>query len=136
MAFRVFQYVAVIPAGTLPTAPATTHITLDNWVIESIDLEVLPGPSGLMGFYVANNSVQWIPQSPGTWLVWDDVQMNWPMSDQPDGSGWAIVGYNTGTYDHSVTARFHVNQPAQPTVPPPTFTIITSDLPARPVVTL
>lgn len=112
MALRVFQFAATIPANTPPGAPATVPLQIDNWALEAIDLEVPAGPAGLMGFAIFNNGVQWIPASPGQWLVWDDVQQSWPLSAQPDASGWAVVGYNTGTYDHTVTVRMHVNPPA------------------------
>lgn len=138
MALRVFQFPCVIPAATIKAAPVTVPIVLDNWELERIDLEVPAGPSGLMGFHVSNNGVQWIPATDGTWLVWDDVQQSWYMRDQPNASGWSVVGYNTGFFDHTVTVRFHVNLPATPTPPAPSvaITFVSSDTPARPVVTL
>lgn len=138
MALRVFQFVATIPAGTTKAAPVTIPLTLDNWDIELLDLEVPAGPAGLMGFYVANNGVQWIPQSPGQFLVWDDVQQSWPFYDQPNASGWQIVGYNLGFFPHAVTVRFHVNPPAVDATPPapPVVTFVTSNVAELPVVTL
>lgn len=138
MAYRVLQFVATIPANTPTSALHTVDLDLDNWVLEQLDLEVPPGPAGLMGFYVANNGVQWIPASAGTFLIWDDVQQSWPFSDQPDASGWSIVGYNTGTYDHSITVRFHVNPPAQPAAAggPPVVTFVTTAAPTPAPVTL
>ena len=138
MAQYVLQFSATIPAGTFETAPATVDLPMDNWDIEQIDLEVPPGPAGLMGFYVANNGVQWIPATPGAWLVWDDVQQSWPFTDQPNASGWAVVGYNTGVYDHSVTVRFHVNPTSAElaTTTAPTVTFVSSDTPAADPVTL
>lgn len=139
MAQQVQQFVATIPAGTLIDAPASIPLDIDNWELESIDLEVPAGPAGLMGFYIANNGVQWIPFLAGTWLVWDDVQASWTLENQPNASGWAVVGYNTGTFDHAVTVRMHVNPPTgtTPTTPatPPTVTIVQSDTPASEPVT-
>lgn len=131
MALQVQQFVVTIPAGTPITAPAVIELPLDNWEIESLDLEVPPGPAGLMGFHVANNGVQWLPRGAGTWLVWDDRAASWNLTGQPNAGGWQVVGYNTGTYDHAVIARFHVNPPAAAAdgAPPPAVTIVTSDLP-------
>lgn len=136
MAQRVLQFAATIPAGTLQSAPATVNLDVDNWELEQIDLEVPAGPAGLMGFAVYNNGVQWIPFTPGTWLVWDDVQQSWPFTDQPNASGWAIVGYNTGDYDHSVIVRMHVNNPqqAQPAPAAPTIQILTTPAPTPAVI--
>lgn len=123
MAYRILPFVATIPAGTLQAAPITIDLDLDNWVIEALDLEVPPGPAGLMGFQVFNNGVAWVPYGGGEWLVWDDVKERYQLTDQPNASGWQVVGYNTGTYNHVVILRFHVNPvtnaqtvPAVPTV--------------------
>lgn len=119
MALRIFQYSATIPAGTPKSAPITVPIDLDGWDLQRLDLQVPPGPSYLMGFAVFNNGVQWFPQSPGEWIVWDDRAESWYPTEQPNGGGWSVVGYNTGTYDHTVTTIWHVNLPATalPTVP-------------------
>lgn len=138
MALRVFQFAASIPAGTAKASPVTVPIALDGWELETLDLEVPNGPSGLMGFYVANNGVQWIPQPAGQWLVWDGVQDTWSFDEQPNASGWAIVGYNTGGWPHSVIVRFHVNLPtqAQQAIGLPTLTVLTSGAPDVVPVTL
>jgi hypothetical protein len=138
MALRVLQFQSIIPAGTPSTAPVTLPLGIDNWQLEQIDLEVPAGPAGLMGFAVFNNGVQWIPFTPGAWLIWDDAMQSWPMVDQPNASGWAIVGYNTGVYDHPVTSRLHVNLPDSQSQQqlPPVVTFVSSDAPASPAVTL
>lgn len=137
MAQRVFQFAATIPAGTPQSAPVTVPLAIDNWNLESIDLEVPPGPSGLMGFYVANNGVQWIPATPGAWLVWDDVQQSWWMQDQPNASGWEVTGYNTGVYPHSVIVRMHVNPTTtgSTSTTPATLTVVTTQV-AEPATTV
>lgn len=131
MAYRVIPFTSTIPAGTPIATPVTIPLTLDNWTIEQIDLEVPPGPSGLMGFQVYNNGVAWIPYGTGNWIVWDDHSEQYSLRDQPNGSGWAIVGYNLGLFPHSVTTRWHVNpiQPAAATAAPPTVTVVTTTAP-------
>ena len=113
MAERVLQFNATIPAGTPVATPTTVTLAVDNWDIQLIDLEVPPGPGGNMGFYLANNGRPWIPRVVGQYLIWDDQQQSFTPDGYPSGAGWAIVGYNTGKYDHAVTVRFHVNPPAQ-----------------------
>lgn len=136
MALRVYQFTVTIPAGTLKTAPQTTSLDIDGWDLETLDLEVPPGPAGLMGFYVANNGVQWIPQGAGEWLVWDDVSKSWPLIEQPNASGWEIVGYNLGDYDHDVIVRMHVNLPAgqQAGSAPPAITFVSTPTPTPAVI--
>lgn len=130
MAVYVIPFTVVIPAGTTAAEPYTQELALDNWSIERIDLEVPSGPAGLMGFQVYNNGVPWIPYGADEWLVWDNVKEFYYMTDQPTGSGWAIAGYNTGFYDHSVTTRWHVNPTSslQPAPATPSITVVTSDV--------
>jgi hypothetical protein len=136
MALRILQYAATIPAGTPKTAPRTTTFPLDNWEVEAVELEVPPGASGLMGFYVANNGVQWVPQPAGTWLVWNDVLLRYPLEGQPNASGWQVVGYNTGVFPHTVTVRFHVVEVKHEPVPvvAPQINIVTTPIETEPIV--
>lgn len=136
MATRVLPFTVTIPAGTLPSAPVTIELDMDNWEIEAIELEIPPGPAGLMGFQVLNNGVAWIPYGAGEWLVWDDVRETYYMTDQPTASGWAVQGYNTGTYDHAVIVRMHVN-PTSPQAASAATTAVTivsgAQVPVEPV---
>lgn len=138
MATRVLPFAVTIPPGTTPAAPFTQALSLDNWEIERIDLEVPPGPAGLMGFQVYNNGVAWIPYGTGSWLVWDDHSETYYMTDQPTGAGWSIVGYNEGFYPHTVTVRVHVNptSAALPAAAAPTVTFVQSELPSAEPITL
>lgn len=134
MAQRVFQFTATIPAGTPPSSLAVIDLDLDNWVVESIDLEVPPGPAGLMGFYVANNGVAWMPQGTDEFLIWDDVIESWIFTDQPNASGWQVAGYNFDeANDHNVIVRFHVNVPVITAAGAPVITIIAQPASTIPV---
>lgn len=138
MATRVLPFAVTIPAGTPASAPVTIPLAMDNWEVEAIELEVPPGPAGLMGFQILNNGVAWVPYGPGEWFVWDDVRETYRMTDQPTASGWAVQGYNTGTYDHAVIVRMHVN-PTSPQAASATtaaVNIVTTSPPATEPVTL
>jgi hypothetical protein len=128
VASRVLPFAVTIPPGTLKSAPYVQDLVFDNWQIESMDLEVPAGSTGCMGFQVWNNGVPWLPYGAGEWLVWDNVVQNWPLTDQPNASGWAIAGYNSGNFPHTVTVRFHVNPPTPVAVVtgPAPITIVTA----------
>lgn len=132
MAAEVHQFTAKIPANTPQSALAVVALPLNLYDIESIDLEVPPGPSGLMGFYLALSGQQWLPWEAGEFLVWDDRFDSWPLTDQPTSYGWEIHGYNLDGYDHFVVVRFHVNIVETPVDRPvtPVMTIITNVAPA------
>lgn len=138
MATRILQFKCAIPANTLVTAPVSIPLSMDNWVVERIDLDVPPGPAGLMGFQIYNNGVAWIPYGDGEWIVWDDVKDTYYLTDQPTASGWSLEGYNTdASYSHAVTLRFHVSVPTAATVTEIVVpTIITTAAPESEVMTL
>lgn len=132
MASQVRQFTITIPAGTTQVVPFVAALDLDYVEIESIDLEVPPGPGGLMAFYLARSGQQVIPYDVGEWLRWDDVQKTWHLTDQPTGSGWEVVGYNTDVYPHDVTVRFHVSAvSASPSVSVPVPSFVTTGTPLR-----
>ncbi len=128
MAQEIHQYTATIPAKTPKSALYTSVIPLQGYEIESVDLEVAPGPAGLMGFYLARSGQQWLPFEAGEFLVWDNRFDSWYLSDQPSGTGWQIVGYNLDAFAHNVVARFHVNSPNIAPVSAPALSIITTNV--------
>ena len=135
MADEVHQFTVTIPAGTTKAAPYTQNLPLYNCQIDNIDVEVPPGPQGLMGFYLALSGQQWIPYEQGTYIVWDDNFSTWTLTNQPTSAGWQLVGYNTDVYAHEVTIRFHVSIiPVTVNVTAPTLTFITSPSTVEPIV--
>lgn len=137
MAERVLQSTAVINAGTPFAAPMTVALPFDGWDIEQIDLEVPPGPTGALGFQLANNGRPWIPRSPGEWLTWDDHAESFIPTGYPSGGGWQVIGWNVGAYNHAVVVRFHVNPvepPAASVAQPVVLTFVEHDVPPRTVV--
>ena len=116
MAAEFQQFTVTIPAGTPATALYVAKLPMTLWTLEGVDLEVPPGPAGLMGFYLALSGEQWIPRGAGQFLIWDDVQASWRLDDQPTSYGWELHGYNLDAYDHSVVVRFHVSSPSSPLV--------------------
>lgn len=109
MAEEVHQFSCTIPAGTPKSSPHTVSMAMPHYEVVSIDLEVPPGPSGLMGFYLEIGKQQWIPWEAGEWIVWNDRTESWDIDNAPTSETWALVGYNTGVYDHTVQVRFHLN---------------------------
>lgn len=139
MAERVIQNTVVIPAGTPFAAPVTVALPFDNWEVEAVDLEVPPGPTGALGFQLANNGQPWIPRTPGEWLVWDDHWERFPAENYPQAGGWQVIGWNVGLYDHAVYVRFHVNavtSAAEAQTQPVVLTFVEREVKGREVVIL
>ena len=132
MAYRVFQYPATFSTGTSASSPATVALPFTNYDLDAIGVDVPAGPAGHVGFYIANNGVPWFPYT-GDWLIWDNHSDTWPVSDQPHAGGWAVVGYNTGAYPHTIRVRFHADpisaDVASATPSSPNVTLLTCNVP-------
>lgn len=109
MAREVQRFSAVIPAGTAKASPVQINFPMPPRVIERIEIVVPPGPRGEVGFQLGSGPVQVIPTTPGQFVVTDNEIINWPLTDQFNSGAWSMLAYNTGTYNHSLEVRFHVN---------------------------
>jgi hypothetical protein len=129
VATEVHQFSATIPAGTSIDDLFIQPLEIANYEIESIDIEVPPGPNGNVGFYLALDDQQWLPWEMGEFIIWNDRTENWPLDDQIVNGTWNLYGYNNGNYDHTVTVRFHVSPiPSDSATVAPSITIVTTPL--------
>lgn len=129
MAVLVPQFTITVPANTPRSSLFVGAINLSNYEIESVDIEVPPGPQGLMGFYIARSGQQYIPYTAGEFIVWDDRADSWYLTDQPTGGGWQLVAYNLdAVHTHAVVTRWHVNPLSTPTPTPVGPTIISAPI--------
>lgn len=97
-----------VPAGTAKSAPQNTDWDLGKVTLESLNIRIPPGPSGLAGIAVLYAGVRIIPsEQVGTFWIGDDEQ--WDLE-----IGWEISGpltiktYNTDAYDHTFLLRAKV----------------------------
>lgn len=126
MAREVRTFACTIPHGTASTAPVTIATTFPPRVVERIDIRVPPGPRGEVGFRIGNRGVQVLPVNAPAWIIDDDTERSYQLVDQPDSGDWSLIGYNTGTYDHTITVSFVLgltgDQAAAAVAPPPNLT--------------
>jgi hypothetical protein len=127
MADEIHGFVVTIPAGTPMNNLYVAKLPLNLYSVTQIDLNVPPGPSLVMGFYLALSGQQWIPWEAGTFIVRDNWEKEYPLTNQPTSSGWELHGYNLGVYNHSVNVTFHLDAVASPNTSPvaPTLNITT-----------
>jgi len=105
----VLARAVTIPAGTAIATPATTDISIPQYVVDTIQIIVPPGPNGLVGFRMLNAGQQLIPYLSNDWIVANNENIIWPLSDQITSGSWQVAGYNLGIYDHSLRVRFLVS---------------------------
>lgn len=109
MATSVTALTATVPASTPKATPVTVPLTLGTLLVDEIRWRVPPGPRGNLGWYLAMGGVQVLPQNSGGWIVADDESDDWTISGLPDSGAWQLIGYNTGSYDHTVYLDFHTS---------------------------
>lgn len=114
MAVEVRSFAATIPAGTDATAPHRVDLSFPPREVDSITVRVPPGPSGTVGFALQNSDVTVIPIAGEDWIITDDEVITWQLTDQITSGSWQLIGYNTGTYDHTVYVRFALSLPPGP----------------------
>lgn len=108
MATSVQAFIATVPAGTPKAAPTTITLDVMPGVIDVIKWRVPPGPRGNLGWVLSMGGVQVIPENSPTYIIADNDTDSVAISGLPDSGAWQLVGYNTGTFDHSVYLDFHV----------------------------
>lgn len=109
MAIEVYEFAVTIPAGTLKTALSMTSCKLPMRRVDRIEIKVPPGPRGLMGFQIGGSKQQFIPRGAGQFVVTDDEEISWDIVGAFDSGDWWVMGYNSGTYDHTIYVRFLVS---------------------------
>jgi hypothetical protein len=104
----IHQYTVVVPANTTVAAPYTRVLATLAEQVRSVDLDVPPGPQGLMGFVLANSGQQVIPFEVGQYIIWDNYRDSWDLDGYADMTQWSVIGYNLdGANSHEVVVRFH-----------------------------
>jgi hypothetical protein len=106
VATSVTELVATIPAGTIPPAFVTVPLTIESATISGVRWRVPPGPRGNMGWALAMGGVQVLPDDAGSFIIADDEYDTWQIENLPDSGAWQCIGYNTGTFDHSIYFAF------------------------------
>lgn len=125
MTLRVYQFPVTIAAGTPVNNPATVDTAFDVAMQPvEVSVRVPPGPRGEVGFRIVLGNQQLVPWNSGAWVVTDDEEMVWDMSDQSPSGDYAVMAYNTGTYSHTLLVRWKLSVTTSgavsgATVPPP-----------------
>lgn len=109
MAREIRSFQAVIPAGTAQTSPIRISVAMPVRKVDTLEIVVPPGPSGMMGFAITMGGVNIIPVQPGTYMVTDDERIVWDLTNLPTSGAWQVSGYNTGNFDHTVYLRWLVD---------------------------
>lgn len=81
-------------------------MNFDTLTVEGLEVIVPPGPNGQMGFKIAQAGSQVFPYGSDDYIVTSNEALKWPIEDANTSGAWQVIGYNTGTKDHSIEVRF------------------------------
>lgn len=123
-ASEVYTFQVTIPPGTPQTTPFRQSITIPVRQVDTLEIVVPPGPSGLMGFAITMGGVNVMPLQSGQYIVTDDQKITWPIVGLPTSGAWQLSGYNTDVWPHTVYLWFLVDQVETPGNTPGLMSIV------------
>lgn len=104
----VLNFAVTVPAGTPQDQPQLTNLAMPAREVVAITVRVPPGPRGEVGFAVWASGLTVIPQQTGAWIVTDDEEITWELTNQINSGGWQLAAYNNGSFDHTLYVRFQL----------------------------
>lgn len=95
-----------IPAGTAQSAGFTQDMSFPARIVTQINVRIPPGPRGEVGFGIGSAGVIVIPYGGTDYIVTDDEDLVFPLTNAVESGSWTFFGYNTGAYPHTIQVYF------------------------------
>lgn len=111
MADDIFVFDVTTNAGVTQASPTTTQLAMPTCIVRRIVVRVPPGPDGHLGLQLAAAGTQIIPVNSGKWIVAANEVLAWDVANVIESGAWEMISYNSGSYNHTVQARFEVDYP-------------------------
>jgi hypothetical protein len=102
----VYSFDVTIPPGTPQSANYSVSCAFPAAVVSKITIKVPPGPRGNMGFAIGGSGTAVLPYGAGQFIVTDNEDISWDVTDQMDSGAWEVFGYNNGNQPHTIYVRF------------------------------
>lgn len=115
MAYTVVHPFAVtIPAGTLPTAPLVTPTVFAPNIVDSIEWVFPDGCNGAVGIQIGARKVPVLPGAITQFFTRSGSAGAINVEDMHDSGDWSVIGFNTGSFPHTVQVTFKVHRYIKP----------------------
>jgi len=82
--------------------------------VVEIDVKVLDGPCGSVGFFIGAGGSQYVPRTPGAYIRPNNDYFAWPLKNAINSGSWQLTGYNLDSWDHNIQVGFQVNEDILP----------------------
>lgn len=110
MADRLEWFDVTIPANTPIAAPFTAPMVFRDAEVVEIDVKILDGPCGTVGFWIGAGGSQYVPRTPGSFIIPNDDYFTWPVANAINSGSWQLTGYNLDSFPHLIQVAFQVNE--------------------------
>jgi hypothetical protein len=110
LADRIEWFDVTIPAGTPLNAPVTIPLVFQQGDVVKIDVKVLDGPCGSVGFQIGAGGSQYIPNTRGNYIRPNDDYFQWPQRSAINSGSFSLTAYNLDSWDHNIQVGFEVNE--------------------------
>lgn len=119
MADRLEWFAVTIPAGTAIASPVVVPCVFNTGDVTKINVKVPPGPQGNVGFFIGAGGSQYVPRTPGSFIMPDNDYFQWDMQNAISSGSWSVTAYNTDIFPHTIQVSFEVNENPAITSPVP-----------------
>lgn len=134
-ATEVWAFQVTCPPGVVPSAPQITQLAMPVRTVHRVEVQVPPGPNGLMGFSIGSTGESIIPIVQGTFIVASERVLSWDVADQIESGSWQAIMYNNGVFPHTIYITFEVELPDAPAAGDGVAPVVIAPVSATPVTT-
>jgi hypothetical protein len=119
MPFPILHTFSVtIPAGTPSVTPLVTPTVFNTNAVDRIEWRFPGGCNGQVGIQIGARSVPVLPGNRNQFFIRSGDSQGFDLTDLPNTGDWSVIGYNTGSFDHTIQVTFRVHRiEPEPTVP-------------------
>lgn len=110
MTSRVYTSQHLVPVGTLQAAPQIQTVTLDDLVLETVQVIIPDGHNGFTGIAITSQRLPVVPFAPGTFLVGNGEQPVFPYGRQVGANQLTVTTFNTDIYPHTFYLRWTLTE--------------------------
>lgn len=116
MSDRLEWFNVTVPAFTPKATPLVSPLVFQQGEVTEINIKILDGPCGTVGFFLMCGGTQYIPRTPGSFVIPNDDYLVWPVTNAGNHGSWGMTSYNTDTWPHLIQVGFHVLEDTNPAV--------------------
>lgn len=105
-----YPFDVTIPAGTPVANPLVTPTVFETNTVRRIEWRFPGGCNGQVGIQIGARTVPVLPSKVGQFFVRSGNVQGYDLEDMPNTGDWSVIGYNLGSFPHTIHVVFVVNR--------------------------